>query len=417
VFKQLEGMYFKGGRVTFSDGQTLYLDFHTLIQDFLKTKANFTKLAAKVVDFDLAEIKRFGNPGKKPPPNIDKADYYAKSGLEKSFKRLLVALASCCQRRPKAFWAELNQALDGLVSGNPLPSADDQSKLEGNVIPLIPTVLMDGRGDFNIASMFANPALEQVVKTDSTFLGKFHGPKFEMALGSADIPEFVVNWVVAYGDLHAQASYLFGSPRTTAIVERFRTSKYPQIALELLEVDEPTYLAWANDLGFELPAEEDGEEMSPRWEIDNWVENLGSQNSERWEALVPASGAASTLQGEVIRALGRVVSEFFRNGMMNWGDGSNSYENFTKLIHTTLKHEKSFSKLALKIVDADIAAITKSGEIGKALAADKKPRADAFSSNFFVKTDVEKSHQRLGALIALWCERNPAPLPYQSASD
>lgn len=330
VLKQVEGMYFKGGRVTFGEGQTFYLDFLTLIQDFLKTKANFTKLAAKVVDFDLAEIKRFGNPGKKPPPNIGKADYYAKSGLEKSFKRLMVALASCCQSRPETFWAELSQALDGLVSGNPLPSADDQFKLEGNVL---------------------------------------------------------------------------------------RTSKHPQIALELLEVDEPTYLAWAEDLGFELPAPKDGEEISPRREIDNWIENLGSQNQGRWEALVPASGSASTLQGEVIRALGRIESEYFRNGMMNWGDGSNHYENFAKLIQTTLKREKSFSKLVLKIVDADIAAITRSGEIGKALAANKKPREDAFSSNFFVKTEVEKSHQRLGALISLWCERNPAPLPYQNAAD
>jgi hypothetical protein len=237
-----------------------------------------------------------------------------------------------------------------------------------------------------------------------------------MALGSADIPDFAVDWVVAHGDLHAQASYLLGSPRSAAIAERFRTSKYPLIVQQLLEVDEPTYLAWAEDLGFELPAPKDGEEISPRQEIDSWVENLDSQNNERWGALVPASGPASTLQGEVIRALGRIESEFFRNGMMNWGDGSNHYENFTKLIHTTLKREKSFSKLVLKIVDADIAAVTRSGEIGRAIATGKKPREAAFSSNFFVQTEVEKSHQRLGALIALWCERNPAPLPYQNAS-
>jgi len=35
---------------------------------------------------------------------------------------------------------------------------------------------------------------------------------------------------------------------------------------------------------------------------------------------------------------------------------TNHYENFVKLIQTTLKREKSFSKLVLKIVDADIAA-------------------------------------------------------------
>ncbi len=408
---QVEGLYFKGGRVNFGEGNTFYEEFLRLIQDFLKSKSNFTKLVAKVVDYDLAEIKRFGNPGKKPLPNITKADYYAKSGLEKSFKRLLVVLASCCQKQPETGWKELGQALGGLVSGNPLPSADNRSTSEGNGLPLIPAVLMDPAGNFSVSSMFGNPALEQVVKGDQTFLDKFHGEEFERALGGEEIPEFVLNWVLERGDLQAQAAYLFGSPRSAAITQRFRTSKYPQIALQLLEVDELSYLAWANDLGFVLPAQEVGEELSSRQAVDNWIEKLGSQNSDRWKAWVPSSGSAPTLQGEVIRALGRIESEFFRNGMMNWGDGSNHYEDFTKLIHTTLKAEKSFSKLVLKIVDADIAAIIRSGEIGKAIAADKKPREDAFCSNFFIKTAVEASHQRLGALISLWCERNPEPLP------
>lgn len=411
ALKQAESLYFKGGRVNFAEGQTFYEDFLQLIQEFLKAKSNFTKLVAKVVDYDLGEIKRFGNPGKKPPPNIGKADYYAKSGLDRSFKRLLVALASCGQNQSDAGWASLSQALGGLVSRNPRPNTNEPTSSSGNAFSGMPQSLMDASGGFSIASMLANPALEQIVQGDRTFLGKFHGPDFEKALGSPVIPEFVASWVAEHGDLQAQAAYLFGSPRTAPMKERFRASAYPQIALQLLEVDNLCYLAWATDIGFVTQAARGDGQAIARQDIDAWVENLWSQNGALWKELVPENGPASTLQGEVVRALGRIESEFFRNGMMNWGDGSNHYENFAKLIHATLKQEKTFSKLVLKIVDADIAAITRSGEMGNAIAAEKKPREDAFSSNFFVKTEVEKSHQRLGALISLWCERNPAPLP------
>lgn len=42
------------------------------------------------------------------------------------------------------------------------------------------------------------------------------------------------------------------------------------------------------------------------------------QHEELWQMLVPSSGAANTVQGEVIRIAGRVIDEWERNGGTNW---------------------------------------------------------------------------------------------------
>jgi hypothetical protein len=44
------------------------------------------------------------------------------------------------------------------------------------------------------------------------------------------------------------------------------------------------------------------------------------QYSELWKLLVPSSGAAKTVQGEVIRIAGRIDDEMTRNGGANWDD-------------------------------------------------------------------------------------------------
>jgi hypothetical protein len=416
VLKEIESTYFKSGRAAFSAEQTFYDDFVSSLQNFLENSSKFGGLVAKVIDYDLAEMKRFANPGKKFPLDITKASYYVKSGLERSFKRLMVALAGVCQKQPEARRIELSQALGQLVSANPLPSAASRLVADGNVFPLIPKDLLGEDGKFDISSMFANPALEQLVKNDPKFLDGFHGPDFEKTLAKKKVPEFVADWIAVHGDLRTQASFLFGSPRSLEIREKFRASKHPPIALQLLETDEATHLSWASELGFTLPPPDADEPVDVKWELENWSQVQSDKVSALWKDLVPKEGAAATLQGEVVRAMVRLESEFHRNGMMNWGDGSNFYENFTKLIHTTLKTEKSFSKVVLAVLDADIAAVKRSGAVGKAMASGKVAPEDRSPGGFLIESDVERSHERLNVLIAAWCERNPNPVPYQSMS-
>ena len=412
VLNQIESLFFKNGRVAFSPEQTFYEDFVRLLQQFLSSCSRLSGLVTKVFEYDLAEIKRFGTPGKKPRPEMAKATYYVKSELDRSFHRLMVVLASCCQPVGNTDWTSLCRDLEGLVSVNPLPSKEARAAMDGNVAPLIPQTLLDKQGKFEIASMLSNKALEQVVGNDSTFLAGFKGPSFEKALSAKQIPDFVVTWLAANGSFEQQASYLFASPRAPEVFAKSRGSKHAKIVGQLLQRDDATYLAWATDIGFEMPLPTDDELLVVRSEVDAWVEMSEEKNTQLWKELVPSKGAANTLQGELVRAIVRLQSENFKNGMMNWGDGSGYYEAFTELIHSTLKAEPSFTKLVKAVIDADVLEIKQAGQDGKSLALGKAVHERVSGKNFLIPADVEMAMQRLGALIGIWCQRHPELIPY-----
>jgi hypothetical protein len=46
--------------------------------------------------------------------------------------------------------------------------------------------------------------------------------------------------------------------------------------------------------------------------------NWKKEQTRLWGALVPATGQADTLQGELIRISGKLTDQAFRNGNMNW---------------------------------------------------------------------------------------------------
>lgn len=61
---------------------------------------------------------------------------------------------------------------------------------------------------------------------------------------------------------------------------------------------------------------------------DTW----NKRHQELWELLVPSQGAASTVQGEVIRLSGRIAREVDDNGGVNWDS------DFNKMADALLKH-------------------------------------------------------------------------------
>ena len=261
-------------------------------------------------------------------------------------------------------------------------------------------------------AMFRNPALSSIMKARKNFLGGFSGEKFEDAFKKKEVPAFVVDWLASQGGVEYQAIYLFSTDRPPEVISKFRNSKHTKIVAQLLQRDDDTYLAWAHELGFEMPPPFEDEPVIVRSEVDDWVERLDTKNSDLWKELVPAEGSANTVQGELVRAIGRLQSEHFRNGMMNWGDGGGYYEAFAELIHKTLKNEPSFTKLVKKMIDADVGEIKQAGKRGRSIASGKSSRESVFGSNFLIASDAEKSMQRLGALIALWCQRHPDLIPY-----
>jgi len=56
------------------------------------------------------------------------------------------------------------------------------------------------------------------------------------------------------------------------------------------------------------------------------------QYSELWDLLIPSSGPAKTVQGEVIRITGKVRDEIYRNGGANWN------VDFKKMLDALIKH-------------------------------------------------------------------------------
>lgn len=69
------------------------------------------------------------------------------------------------------------------------------------------------------------------------------------------------------------------------------------------------------------------------------------QHQELWELLVPSSGPAGTIQGEVIRISGRIANELEGNGGINW---DNNYKKMADAFLTFVKEGAQLSSAELK---------------------------------------------------------------------
>lgn len=104
------------------------------------------------------------------------------------------------------------------------------------------------------------------------------------------------------------------------------------------------------------------------------------QHEELWDLLVPASGPAATVQGEVIRISGRLDREINGNGGANW------YEQFREMARAFLAHVGSGSPLSAP-------ELATAGEIVDELV--RRATGDL---------------DRMGALAVAWVLRNPNPV-------
>ncbi|WP_377811250.1 ankyrin repeat domain-containing protein (plasmid) [Azospirillum sp. A29] len=105
------------------------------------------------------------------------------------------------------------------------------------------------------------------------------------------------------------------------------------------------------------------------------------QYRELWDLLVPSTGPADTVQGEVIRIAGRINDELERNGGVNWD------AEYHKMADAFLHHIRSATPLPRSALsEAD-------RTIGEA------------------KARIGDDSVRLRALALDWVTLNPAPLP------
>ena len=113
------------------------------------------------------------------------------------------------------------------------------------------------------------------------------------------------------------------------------------------------------------------------------------QFDELWDMLIPSSGAAKTVQGEVIRITGRVQDELYRNGGVNW---DKSYRNMLRALPNHFASGTPLSKRELEETKELISSIRTNGD------------------------DEETITERLCELSVLWVLLNRDPIPLGETS-
>ena len=109
---------------------------------------------------------------------------------------------------------------------------------------------------------------------------------------------------------------------------------------------------------------------------------------ELWDALVPKSGQADTVQGELVRVIARLANEYYRNGNGNWDMGFRIYTNF---LYKYLRDKTTFDATKISQIEQDIQLIRDFGS-GKAQL-------------YFV--DEEDVYDRITDRVVEWCRQHP----------
>jgi hypothetical protein len=124
--------------------------------------------------------------------------------------------------------------------------------------------------------------------------------------------------------------------------------------------------------------------------ISNWQDEI----ERLWATLVPQSGQAATVQGELVRCISKLNDECFRNGNCNWDDG---HEALCKYLRKWLNDDATFTEAErLKINSA----------IDKMLDFENPDTSGTGSCGY---TIAEK--------VVAWCTKNSTPIAHVKNPD
>jgi hypothetical protein len=118
--------------------------------------------------------------------------------------------------------------------------------------------------------------------------------------------------------------------------------------------------------------------------------NWKQEHTRLWSALVPKTGRASTLQGELIRLAGKLTDEAFRNGNENWDDsfGASSWQ----FIADHLDDPNTFTPAQVAQIQMAVSTIIRDRD---------HPDTTGDSSPYYL----------LSERVVDWCMAHPDPLP------
>lgn len=83
--------------------------------------------------------------------------------------------------------------------------------------------------------------------------------------------------------------------------------------------------------------------------------------AELWEDLVPEEGQATSVQGEILRAVGRLAGEDRRDGCVNWGK---YFEDLVEFLCAWLPNERVFDATQRARILKDLDAVVVNGREG-----------------------------------------------------
>lgn len=110
-----------------------------------------------------------------------------------------------------------------------------------------------------------------------------------------------------------------------------------------------------------------------------------------FDQLVPESGQAATVQGEVVRAVMKLCNDFVSNGYANWDAG------YERLAAFALRH----------LTDGTFGPQTCAGirsDIEHAQAYGRREDTGGY--------DLEAAFDRLMQATVAWCQKHPGPMPH-----
>jgi hypothetical protein len=111
------------------------------------------------------------------------------------------------------------------------------------------------------------------------------------------------------------------------------------------------------------------------------------EHERLWKELVPASGQALTVQGEIVRCTGRLTDEAYRNGNANWDDG---HVRMCRFIEATLDDARTFTAEERKKIG---------DSVKKVIEQHENPDVSGAGSPHYVLTEM----------AVRWCLAHPEP--------
>jgi hypothetical protein len=123
--------------------------------------------------------------------------------------------------------------------------------------------------------------------------------------------------------------------------------------------------------------------------------NWKNEHTRLWKNLVPSSGPAETLQGELIRIAGKLTDQAYRNGNMNWND---NYPSSWRFIGEKISDDPIFSNDEQKQIKEKIEEIIRDFD---------HPDLSGNGSAYYI----------ISERVVDWCMAHPKPIPHEENLD